>query len=85
MSEPMTSQWNALVRGFFKDLFNLRGNGGGAGTIIGGGLFSTGEPGVMEETFKSTEPDEDGEEGGDDDDGAMGVVEVEDELGSRTS
>lgn len=65
------------MRGFWKGLFNLRDIGGG------GGIHTTGELGVMEETFKSTEPVEGrGEEG---DDGTTGVVEVKDELGSRTS
>lgn len=36
LSEPTTSQWKALVRGFLEAMLNLKGKGGGAGMLVGG-------------------------------------------------
>lgn len=43
LSELTTSQWKALVRAFPDEQLNLRGKGGGGGTL-GNGPFATGVP-----------------------------------------
>lgn len=56
-SEPTTSQWKALVRGFLEAVLNLKGKGGGAGMPGGDGLFTTGKP---DSWLRGSETDLDG-------------------------
>lgn len=90
LSEPTTSQWKALVRGFLEVVLNLTGKGGGAGMLGGGGLFTTGKPDSWLrgsetdlEGVKAAWPGDGGGEMGEDEGTALG--EVGDWMGGETS